>query len=629
MGLYTVLPDEVQEVDIIIAGGGTAGCIIASRLADADPSLSVLLIEHGPDNRGNPLLAHPLLWRANLAPQSGTNMYYMGKTESQLGDTGIPVAAGGILGGGSCVNLSIYTRPQSIDYDAWKMKGWSAEDLIPLNKKAETYHGIQNSPTHGRNGPIQVSKGPFRHDRTAKDFISAMKNLGYAEVNDLQDFRSTNAVSPSMKYVSEDGKRQDVASAYLVPKLQDDERYVNLHVLAESQVIKVLFDIDSGSNRAVGVEYRPNPAFQKEDKGPQASRTVKARKLVILSCGALGTPGILERSGVGDPRILEKAGIPRIVADLPGVGGGYQDHQVISYHYEADIPKEETSDGAFRDPAFSMVGKLLATNDRSLGWNGFDASAKIRPSPDEVDNLGERFRKCWDEDYDDVPGKPLSVFLLSTGFLGDARTVPEGSHISIGVYNAYPYSRGHVHITGASLDDPLHFATGFLTDEDGFDLQTHVWGYKKQREAARRMALYRGEMEGFGPAFAPTSKAAVANQVELQGDDARVDEIEYDTEDDAIIAEWVRKHVTTCWHGLGTCRMGVRDSKTGEGKGDERNIMAVVDEKLNVYGVQGLKVADLSIAPANVSANTHNTALTIGEKAAEIIIEELGLSGGM
>ncbi|ETS85863.1 hypothetical protein PFICI_03888 [Pestalotiopsis fici W106-1] len=604
MGLYTVLPESVQEVDIIIAGGGTSGCIVASRLADADPNLSILVIEHGPNNQNNPLVTHPLLWRAHLAPQTGTTIYYIGKNEAQLGNRGIYVAAGGVLGGGSSINLSMYTRPQANDYDAWKSRGWSSNDLIPYINKVETYHGDGLKEHHGHNGPIHVSSGPYRQNGAERNFISSMNQLGYSENKDLQDLDSSTGVSHCLKYASADGTRQDVAHAYLHPRIQDG-RHDNLEVLLESQVTKVLFD--TTTNRALGVEYRANPAFSKE-AASQPPRRVNARQFVVLSCGTLGNPPILERSGVGDTKILENAGVP-VVADVPGVGNGYQDHQVISYHYMSSMAMEETSDIAFRDPA-TAIGSLLMSQSPILGWNGFDASSKIRPTETEVASLGQDFQNAWDKDFKDLPSKPLGTVILSTGLLDNPATFPEGVYFSLGCYNSYPYSRGHIHITGPAMDDALGFETGFLADHAEIDLKTHIWLFKKQREVARRMNIYKGEVEGHQPAYPTGSSATFAPAVPTNNRTL----IGYTEEDDAAIGDYIRKNITTCWHGLGTCKMAPREEQLG-----------VVDERLNVYGVKGLKIADLSIAPRNVSANTNNTALTIGEKAADLIIQDLGL----
>lgn len=178
-------------------------------------------------------------------------------------------------------------------------------------------------------------------------------------------------------------------------------------------------------------------------------------------------------------------------------------------------------------------------------------------------------------------------------------------------FTVYPFSRGSIHITGPTLDDPADFDTGFFAGEQGhLDVQKHVFAYKKQREIVRRMSSYRGEYASHPP-FASDSPAACVDLVEALPTD--VQDIVYSADDEVVLEKWIRDHVGTTWHSLGTCKMQAREKK------------GVVDAKLGVYGVKGLKVADLSIAPGNVAANTNATALMIGEKAADIFIEELGL----
>lgn len=273
----------------------------------------------------------------------------------------------------------------------------------------ETYHGEGLKEHHGQDGPIQISSGPYRQKGAEKDFISSMNRIGYPETKDLHNLESSGGVAHCLKYASAEGMRQDVANTYLHPRIEDGH-HDNLKVLLESQVIKVLFD--GANNRAIGVEYRANPAFSKE-AAPQPTRRVTARRLVILSCGTLGNPPILERSGVGDAKVLENAGVP-IVANLAGVGNSYQDHQVISYHYKSSMSIEETSDIAFRDPA-TGIGSLLMSQNPILAWNGFDASSKIRPTEAEVDSLGQDFRNAWDKDFKDLSTKPMGTVILSTG----------------------------------------------------------------------------------------------------------------------------------------------------------------------------------------------------------------------
>ena len=204
---------------------------------------------------------------------------------------------------------------------------------------------------------------------------------------------------------------------------------------------------------------------------------------------------------------------------------------------------------------------------------------------------------------------PRHFCLTEPSFLGDPASVPEGQYITTGTYTAYPYSRGHMHITGPKHDDPLDFDVGFFNDAHDIDLKKQMWAYKKQREMVRRAKYYRGELAAGHPKFPEGSAAAC---VELSEPLKDVKDIVYTKEDDAAIEQWLRENVNTTWHSMATCKMAPREDD------------GVVDSSLNVYGVKGLKLADLSIAPENVGANTNNTALVIGEKAAEIIIAELG-----
>lgn len=197
-------------------------------------------------------------------------------------------------------------------------------------------------------------------------------------------------------------------------------------------------------------------------------------------------------------------------------------------------------------------------------------------------------------------------------FPGDPRLTTGEPYLSTTVFTVYPFSRGHIHITGPGVDDPVDFETGFFADPGQLDVKKHMWMYKKQREVIRRMPCYRGEMAACHPPFAAGSGAACVRLTDGPLP-AGVPDIEYSAEDDAVLERWLRENVGTTWHSLGTCKMLPRDE------------MGVVDPSLGVYGVQNLKIADLSIPPRNVGANTNNTALAIGERAADIFIKELGL----
>ncbi|KAI0169552.1 putative alcohol oxidase [Hypoxylon sp. FL1284] len=597
MGIYTALPQGLEEVDVIVAGGGTAGCVVASRLADADPKLSILVIESGKDNYQVPTVTHPVLWMGNYMPGNPNVFNHVAVKEEQL--------ANREYRGGSSVNLMMYTRAQGCDYDSWNTEGWKTDDMVPYLKKFETYHGLPDKENHGYDGPVHVSGGSFRSMRAEDDFVDATRKVGFAEVEDLQDLESTS-VSRGRKFVSPEGIRQDAAHAYLHPKLQDG-KHPHLHVLVESQVQKVLFD----GGRASAVECRSNPVTQSNPV--PGTTTVKARKLVVLSCGTLGSPTILERSGVGPIDTLKKAGITASpIVDLPGVGNDFQDHNMVICVYKADLTPEETPDKINTGQA--DIPAYLASRNKILGWNGIDAWTKVRPTPSEVDALGPAFKEAWEKDFKDTR-KPLISTIFAVGLLGDRSEAPPGQYFSMASFTTYPYSRGYVHITGPGIDDPLEFKTGYLTDKHGLDLKAQVWAYKLQRETVRRMEINLGVLPYRNPVFPPGSNASYA--VDAVGDDGKsrpTKNIEYSPEDDAIIEDWLRKTLTTSWHGIGTCKMAPRDQ------------LGVVDNSLGVYGVTGLKIADLSIVPENVCANTMTTALAIGEKAADIFIRELDLA---
>lgn len=429
--------------------------------------------------------------------------------------------------------------------------------------------------------------------------------MGWPEVDDLSDLDTINAVWRARRYISPDGKRQDAATCYLHPALQNGVSK-GIHVVVETQVTRILFD---ESHTATGVELRPNPVFHpsSSEVGEQQPRTVKAKKLVVATSGAIGTPALLQRSGLGDAEVLGRAGVSPVV-ELPGVGRGYEDHHLILYGYSSDLGIEDTLDELLHKQGGALTDEVKG---RMMGWNAQDIQGKVRPAEEEISALGPEFQKAWDEHYKPFPEKPLACFTLIGGFPGDPSQFPGKPCLALSAFTVYPFSRGHVYITGPKLEDQLDFETGFFEGEGELDIKKHVWLYKKQRELIRRMPSYRGEIPPLHPPFPSTSSAAcVSLDAPLS---ASVGAIEYTTEDDAILEKWIRENVGTTWHSLGTCKMQPQDK------------MGVVDSSLNVYGVTGLKIADMSIVPSNVAANTNDTALAIGEKAADICIRELGL----
>jgi alcohol oxidase len=227
--------------------------------------------------------------------------------------------------------------------------------------------------------------------------------------------------------------------------------------------------------------------------------------------------------------------------------------------------------------------------------------------------MGPEFQKRYEADFAPHPSRPLLLCGIVSAFLADPSLVAPGAYVTFGSYTAYPYSRGSIHITSKdNVIDGYDFDTGFLNSE--FDLKVQVWAYKLGREITRRLPYVRGEVALGHPTFRDGSKAVINDFPLRPSEHGEEQKLEYDADDDARIEDWIRGNLNTTWHSLGTCAMKAREDR------------GVVDKDLNVYGTEGLKVADLSMVPENVGANTNNTALAVGEKAALIIAKDLGLS---
>ncbi|TRM64391.1 GMC oxidoreductase-domain-containing protein [Schizophyllum amplum] len=598
------------QYDIIFAGGGCAACVAAGRLAAADPSLKILILEAGEHTKDLDAHIQPFRYFSHLAPTSKTVTFNAGKPSPTIGNRSIITPSGRCLGGGSSVNFTMYNRAAASDFDDWKNvyknPGWGCDDLLPLLKKMETYQEEPDRPTHGYDGPLKVSYGGM-YMNVGKQFLET--SLAYDKergpIDDVNGLYKCNGYGRWAKFVDQKtGRRSDVPHHYIYNQAHNK----NLVIETGQRVKKVLFEGD----KAVGVEYVADTVLR-----PNADQTVKsayAGRLVVVAAGAFGSPTILERSGVGNAKILEKLGI-KVKVDLPGVGENYQDHNVVFVPYHAS-DDADTMDALFRSEKAEVEKwnkKWLEEGKGLIAHNGIDAGIKMRPTEAELKALGTPFEERWKTFFEKAEDKPVIWVGAVAAFLGDITVAPPVKYYSVGFYTQYPVSRGSVHITDAEDANALHdFDAGFLTDQREADVSTLVWGYKKSREIARRMPVYRGEYLPANPRFAAGSAAECK---ETAKGPVAVDapEIKYSDEDEKEVERYVRNFVQTAWHSLGTCAMMPREKK------------GVVDSKLNVYGTKNLKVCDISIAPANVGANTYSTALTIGEKSAVIIAEELGI----
>ncbi|KAF5328555.1 hypothetical protein D9758_018005 [Tetrapyrgos nigripes] len=594
--------------DILFAGGGAAACLAAGRLAAANPSLRILIIEAGEHTKNVDAHIQPARYFSHLAPTSKTVTFNVGKPSDKIEGRSLVTPSGRCLGGGSSVNFTMYTRGAASDYDDWETVhenlGWGSKYLLPLMKKTETYQVKPGEPTHGYSGPLKVSMGgAFTNVGSQFLDVALAIDKDRGPIDDVNGLYKCNGYGPWQKWIdAETGRRSDVPHHFIYNK--EDNK--NLVILTGQKVKRVIFEGD----KAVGLEY-VNDTVLKPD-ADQTVKTVHASKLVVVSAGAFGSPTILERSGIGRKDILEKNGVP-VKVDLSGVGENYQDHNVCFIPYQAS-EDAETLDALFRGEK-AEEEKWLKEWSKGKGLiahNGMDAGIKMRPAAEDLKELGPEFEHRWKTYFENAPDKPVIwVGLVLGDFLGDITVAPPRKYYSVGYYTQYPVSTGSVHITSATDPNVPHdFDPGFLSDQA--DIATLRWGYKKAREIARRMSSYRGEYLPGHPNFPSTSSAFCK---EGQDGPVALDApiIDYTKEDEKLLEDFNRRFVQTAWHSLGTCAMKPR-SKGG-----------VVDSRLNVYGVTNLKVGDISIAPGNVGANTYSTALTIGEKVAVLIAEDLGL----
>ncbi|KAK4238407.1 alcohol oxidase 1 [Achaetomium macrosporum] len=640
-----------EEFDIIVCGGGSCGCVVAGRLANLDHNLKVLLIEAGENNLNNPWVFRPGIYPRNMKLDSKTATFYESRPSKWLSGRAAIVPAAHVLGGGSSINFMMYTRASASDYDDFQAKGWTTEELIPLMKKHETYQrASHNRETHGFEGPIKVSFGNYTYP-IKDDFLRAVESQGIPVVDDLQDLRTGHGAEHWLKWINRDtGRRSDSAHAYIHATRAV---HSNLYLACNTKVDKVIIE----NGRAVAVQTVPTKPM-----GDNAgTRIFRARKQIVVSGGTLSSPLILQRSGIGDPDKLRRAGVKPIV-DLPGVGLNFQDHYLTFSVYRAKPGTETFDDFARGDPKVQkrVFEEWNIKGTGPLSTNGIEAGVKIRPTEAELREFESwptpHFKQGWESYFKNKPDKPVMHYSVISGWFGDHMLMPPGNFFTMFHFLEYPFSRGWTHIRSPDPYAAPDFDAGFMNDER--DMVPMVWGYIKSRETARRMDAYAGEVQAMHPFFDYDSEARAydlnledTNRYALPGNitagiqhgswsvpvpdpdekppgaavvssnrKAKRKELKYSKKDIEAIEEWVKRHVETTWHCLGTCSMAPREGNSIVKHG-------VVDERLNVHGVQGLKVADLSICPDNVGCNTYSTALLIGEKAAVLVAEDLGYSG--
>ncbi|KAI9462703.1 GMC oxidoreductase-domain-containing protein [Boletus coccyginus] len=566
------------EFDIIFAGGEFSSESLIRAPTHAAPP-KILLVESGQHTCDLPHHVQPCRWpTAHLAPDSTTVALHVARPSPHLDGRAAVVPCGRSVGGGSTVNYMMYVRGAASDYDGWEAlgnDGWGFDRVLPLIRKLETFTPVSDRSTHGYSGPVQISAGTGLG--IGSQFLDVARQYDPARplVDDNNDFKTANAYSltfTGQRYVDPvTGKRADAASRYLYTHAGNP----NITIVVGKRVKRVIIE----NGRAVGIEYTSDVVSCQEASDERV--TVRATKLVVVSAGAFGSPAILERSGVGEPSVLEKNDVP-VLVDLPGVGENYQDHLGARPAFYAS-DETETMDDVWSDPQ-AIAARLQEWEENGTGkiaHNGIEAFVKVRPTAAQLTFAEPALQRRWETFFQHCPDKPMGIILPFSG----------------------------VHITsGEDANSPLDFDPRYCSKPG--DVAQLTMLYKMTRELVRRMPAYRGEVAAYHPKF-PLGSPAVCGETDGP---VPIDEpdIVYSDADDEAIAIFNRATAATTKHSLGTCAMKPRDQG------------GVVDARLNVYGVEWPQ--NMSICPTNVGNNTYFTALLIGEKAAAMIAEELGVT---
>ena len=542
MGNGRAEADSRDAYDFVVVGAGSAGCVLANRLSE-DPANRVCLLEAGPVDRSH-LISIPLAV-VRLIVEPTYNWLYSSVPQPHANGRRIPIPRGKVLGGSSSINGMVYTRGHPHDYDDWaKMgnAGWSFREVLPYFRRSEDNLVWRASLYHGTEGPMQVVNLDS-YNGLCEVLFQAAESLGYKRID---DFCAATHEGFSLRQASiRRGRRESSATAFLKPIRERQ----NLTVVTGAHAARVLTE----GRRAVGVEF--------ECEG--AMRTVKARREVVLAAGTVGSPALLNLSGIGAGADLQRLGIP-VVLDRPEVGRNFQEHVTapVRYRSPSTVPYGISATTlpwlAWSIPQYFLFHRgLLANNILHAG--GF---IKTDPSLDRPD-----------------------VQLILTPAYRNEKQKIGFAHLGLG--HGYglvaivlrPKSRGEVRLESADFRAAPLIDPRFFSDND--DLELLVRALKISRKILNAPAFDRYR----GPEIMPGS----------------------DVQTDEAWKEYARNYVVTVFHCAGTCRMGTDDN-------------AVVDSQLRVKGIEGLRVVDASIMPTVIGGNTHAPVVMIAEKASDMIL---------